>query len=253
MSDQSIDQLAGRVPTVSGPHEPAGQVREERTLSEADIERIAQRTAELVAGANGGSCRIVDVATVARELGVSVDYVYEHQRELGAMRLGRGPKASLRFDLAAIMAHFDHPTNPRRQGGGAVVANTELARHRCCPSRAPHRIGGARVPAIVATGGSMARPATGEVKRHVRKDGLTSFALRFRAYGQRRFGSRWEPTRTDGPRSGPRQSCATRWRASTPGSGGRKSLNRSSNSRAKPWSRPCIALPAIGWRPVAGS
>jgi integrase len=33
----------------------------------------------------------------------------------------------------------------------------------------------------------MARPATGEVKTHVRKDGLTSFALRFRAYGQRRF------------------------------------------------------------------
>ena len=33
----------------------------------------------------------------------------------------------------------------------------------------------------------MGRPATGEVKTQVRKDGLTSFALRFRAYGQRRF------------------------------------------------------------------
>jgi hypothetical protein len=121
MSDQSIDQLAGRVAAVSGPHEPAGQVREERTLSEADIERIAQRTAELVAGANGGNCRIVDVATVARELGVSVDYVYEHQRELGAMRLGRGPKASLRFDLAAIMRSLrpsDEPAAPRRWRGG---------------------------------------------------------------------------------------------------------------------------------------
>ena len=121
MSDQSIDQLAGRVAAVSGPHEPAGQVREERTLSDADIERIAQRTAELVARAGGGGCRIVDVATVARELGVSVDYVYEHQRELGAMRLGRGPKASLRFDLAAIMRSLrpsDEPAAPRRWPAG---------------------------------------------------------------------------------------------------------------------------------------
>jgi len=151
MSDESIDQLASRVPGVllqsdepalgrrivdargvagkprsdmtrgAGPHDTAGQVWEERTLSEADIERIAQRTAELVVGAGGAGSRIVDVATVARELGVSVDYVYEHQRELGAMRLGRGPRASLRFDLAAIMRSLrppDQPVAPRRWRGG---------------------------------------------------------------------------------------------------------------------------------------
>ena len=98
----------------------------------------------------------------------------------------------------------------------------------------------------------MARPATGEVKRHVRKDGLTSFALRFRAYGQRRFVTLgtdedgWTPKRAAAELRNP-------WRASTPASGGLKSLNRSSNGSAKPRSRPCIALPAIGWRPVAGS
>jgi hypothetical protein len=133
MSDESIDQLASRVAAVllpsdepapgrrivdargvaekprsdvtrgSGGHESAGQVREERTLSEADIERIAQRTAELLAGAVGAGSRIVDVATVARELGVSVDYVYGHQCELGAIKLPGGRNAPLRFDLAAIL------------------------------------------------------------------------------------------------------------------------------------------------------
>jgi hypothetical protein len=150
MSDQSIDQLARRVAAVllqsdepapgrrtgdaradekprsdvtrgSGPHKPAGQVGQEPTLSEADIERIAQRTAELLTDAGGARSRIVDVATVARELKVSVDYVYEHQRELGAMRLGRGPRASLRFDLAEIMRSLrppDQPSAPKRWRGG---------------------------------------------------------------------------------------------------------------------------------------
>jgi hypothetical protein len=84
-------------------HESARPVGEER-LSEADVERIARRTAELVAGAGGHGARMVDVPTVARELGVSVDYVYEHQRELGAIKLPGGRNAPLRFDLAAILS-----------------------------------------------------------------------------------------------------------------------------------------------------
>jgi hypothetical protein len=133
MSDASIDQLTNRVAAAhlhcgepalsgrivdardvtekprsyvrgaSGTHESAGHVGEERNLSEADIERIAQRTAELVATGDGASSRIVDAATVARELAVSVDYVYEHQRELGAIKLPGGRNAPLRFDLAAIL------------------------------------------------------------------------------------------------------------------------------------------------------
>jgi hypothetical protein len=41
----------------------------------------------------------VDARGLAAELGVSVDYVYRHQAELGAMPLGNGPKARLKFDL----------------------------------------------------------------------------------------------------------------------------------------------------------
>ena len=47
---------------------------------------------------------LVDAATLADELAVSRAYVYEHASELGALRLGSGPKARLRFDVARAMA-----------------------------------------------------------------------------------------------------------------------------------------------------
>jgi hypothetical protein len=42
---------------------------------------------------------LVDARELAEELGASTDYVYAHATELGAMRLGAGPKARIRFDL----------------------------------------------------------------------------------------------------------------------------------------------------------
>ncbi|MFI5003452.1 MAG: hypothetical protein ACHQE6_00415 [Solirubrobacterales bacterium] len=42
---------------------------------------------------------LVDAHALADYLGVSRAYVYEHSRELGALKLGNGPRARLRFDL----------------------------------------------------------------------------------------------------------------------------------------------------------
>jgi hypothetical protein len=47
---------------------------------------------------------LVDASALAAELGVSRDFVYEHSAELGALRLGSGPRARLRFDAAAARA-----------------------------------------------------------------------------------------------------------------------------------------------------
>jgi hypothetical protein len=41
----------------------------------------------------------VDAATLAKQLGVARAFVYEHADELGAQRLGDGPRARLRFDV----------------------------------------------------------------------------------------------------------------------------------------------------------
>ena len=75
---------------------PASSVR----LDADDIEAIAERVAEKLRG--DGLAAYGDVQAVCARFGVSPDYVYAHAKELGAIRLGRGPKARLRFDLARV-------------------------------------------------------------------------------------------------------------------------------------------------------
>jgi hypothetical protein len=69
-------------------------------VDEELIERIAQRVVEML-DAERGSMRFVDASAVARELGVERDWVYEHARELGAIRLG-SPRGRLRFDMQIV-------------------------------------------------------------------------------------------------------------------------------------------------------
>jgi hypothetical protein len=88
-------------------------------LHPGDVELIAQRTAELVAerfapGAAAGV--LVDVKATAAALGVAPSFVYEHADELGAVRLGDGPRARLRFDIEqarqAMMRRTEPPVAP---------------------------------------------------------------------------------------------------------------------------------------------
>ena len=51
---------------------------------------------------NRGSEDWIDAAEVARRFSLSRDYVYEHADDLGAVRLGSGPKARLRFSPAKV-------------------------------------------------------------------------------------------------------------------------------------------------------
>jgi hypothetical protein len=75
----------------------------EHVLTAGDVEAIAEaiasRLAELLSTAPP-TFALVDARQLARDLGVSLPYVYSHATELGAMRLGAGPKARIRFDLA---------------------------------------------------------------------------------------------------------------------------------------------------------
>ena len=98
------------------------------------VDAIARRVVELLEG-NGsrstdatvtadasGTC--LTVSQVAARYRVSRSWVYAHQRELGAMRLGDGPRARLRFDarvVAEAIAAFDRrqaPGEPPRSRGG---------------------------------------------------------------------------------------------------------------------------------------
>ena len=64
------------------------------------IERIAQRVAQLLEERRSLSGEgLVDAGGLARHLGVTRAWVYQHADELGAVRIGSGPRARLRFDV----------------------------------------------------------------------------------------------------------------------------------------------------------
>jgi hypothetical protein len=75
-------------------------------LDDASVDTVAQRVAELLLGKEVVAGARVDAAEIARRFRVSRDYVYRHADELGAMRLGGGPKARLRFDPATVAARL---------------------------------------------------------------------------------------------------------------------------------------------------
>jgi len=70
------------------------------------IEQIAHRVAELLRhdpsgdapGTTGMSAQLLDASQLARRLGLTRAWVYEHANELGAITLGDGPRPRLRFD-----------------------------------------------------------------------------------------------------------------------------------------------------------
>ena len=95
-------------------------------IGEAQIvDAIARRVVELLEGSRaradaarpfgGAGSTCLTVSQVAARYRVSRSWVYAHQRELGAMRLGDGPRARLRFDpkvVADAIAAFDQTQKP---------------------------------------------------------------------------------------------------------------------------------------------
>jgi hypothetical protein len=112
------------------------------TLDDEDIEHIATRVVEVLQEeGTTDAARYVDAAFVARKLSVDRDWVYEHARELGGVRLG-GPHGRLRFDLRKLRRELDCPARkrpaehrrrsrprkrpPRRPGNVDLLPYTEL-------------------------------------------------------------------------------------------------------------------------------
>ncbi len=68
------------------------------------VDAIAGRVAEMLSADLPADPCLVSAAEVARELNVGRQWVYEHAEQLGARRLGDGPRARLRFDLETVRA-----------------------------------------------------------------------------------------------------------------------------------------------------
>ncbi len=111
--------------------QPEGAV----TLSQGDVEAIAEATARKLAefiGERGKTFGLVGPRELAEGLGVSLDYVYAHATELGAMRLGSGPKARIRFDLDRARQSLEARA---RNGQAKAVALVARAAARAGPDR----------------------------------------------------------------------------------------------------------------------
>ena len=72
-----------------------------QAIAEAVADVLAERGLVVYAGPNV-SARILKVVEVAHLLGRSPTWVYEHAAELGAIRMGKGPKARIGFDPSTI-------------------------------------------------------------------------------------------------------------------------------------------------------
>jgi hypothetical protein len=101
-------------------------------LTAADVEAIASRVLELLRQDSQVGDH-VETAAVATMLGVSDDWVRDHAVELGAVRIGDGPKGALRFDLRRVRAALDRrrfgrppKAKPRRSGPDRRVRGVEL-------------------------------------------------------------------------------------------------------------------------------
>lgn len=67
-------------------------------LDRQAIDAIARRVVELLERRGLQSRELVDAAELARRFGIERSWVYSHAIELGAVKLGGGPKPRLRFD-----------------------------------------------------------------------------------------------------------------------------------------------------------
>jgi hypothetical protein len=82
---------------------------------EALAELVAGRLVELLHDRPTGPEPLIDAAEVARRFGVTRSWVYDHAGPLGAVRLGNGPRARLRFDPGAValaLKRADEPMDP---------------------------------------------------------------------------------------------------------------------------------------------
>jgi len=70
-------------------------------LDAESIEAVARRVVELL----GDDAPLLDAAEVARRLGRSREWVYDHRNELGVVPLGDGPKPRLGFRPERVAAY----------------------------------------------------------------------------------------------------------------------------------------------------
>jgi hypothetical protein len=127
------------------PRRPVGLEVVNETAAETDeqpagwmnpvfVDAIARRVLELgsdrAVGRAASECALLTVAEVAARLNVSQSWVYAHKRDIGAIRLGTGPKARLRFDATAVRLALNRRETSVRSGTNGPIEAPKRTRRR---------------------------------------------------------------------------------------------------------------------------
>jgi hypothetical protein len=92
------------------------------------VDAIARRVLTLLGEGSGGEVQLLTVAQVARRFQVHPNWVYANARRLGAVRLGSGPKAPLRFDAHRVALAVEDQSRPNApQPAGTPLRATPAA------------------------------------------------------------------------------------------------------------------------------
>ena len=87
------------------------------SVSDADVERIAARVAELVGSATRAEQEWVTADVIAKSFGVSRSWVYANADALGALRIGRGQNGRIRFDPRLVRERIQSIGSPSPSPG----------------------------------------------------------------------------------------------------------------------------------------
>ena len=84
-------------------------------LDAQSVERIARRVAELLRSESPSASARLTADDVAHRYSVSRTWVYENAERLGAVRLGDGSRARLRFEPDRVREHFEAADRSARE------------------------------------------------------------------------------------------------------------------------------------------
>ena len=125
-------------------------------LAPETIERIAQRVVQLLHhepdthdDGSPAARDLMDAGQLARHLGLTRAWVYEHAEQLGAIQLGDGPRPRLRFDPQTAMQALDErrrrsepqPAKPTSRARAARDGDTQPASVPLLPIHEPRSRG----------------------------------------------------------------------------------------------------------------
>jgi hypothetical protein len=106
------------------------------------VDAVAERVVELLIERDGRVSRshLVTASKLADELGVARSFVYDHADELGAARLGDGPRPTLRFDLEQAREAFSCSSDEKSQDADSNEGGRSRAGAGRKRGRLPHRL-----------------------------------------------------------------------------------------------------------------